>query len=107
MAPTLKAFSPENLKRQRANFDIKSPKTKKIVVKKGRIFTKRALKQLVEDGLDYVPNVDTELIDRAFAQNIIAEDGLDILFKPGDIITEDSFESLEEKGVNDFYILYV
>jgi len=102
-----KAFSPENLKRQRANFDIKSPKTKKIVVKKGRIFTKRALKQLVEDGLDYVPIVDTELIDRAFAQNIIAEDGLDILFKPGDIITEDSFESLEEKGVNDFYILYV
>ncbi len=102
-----KAFSPQNLKRQRANFDIKSPKTQKVVVKKGRIFTKRALKQLVEEGLDYIPIVDTELIDRAFAQNIIAEDGLDILFKPGDVITEDSFELLEEKGVNDFYILYV
>ncbi|HGY12271.1 MAG TPA: DNA-directed RNA polymerase subunit beta, partial [Desulfobacterales bacterium] len=102
-----KAFSPENLKRQRANFDIKSPKTKKVVVKKGRIFTKLALKQLVEDGLDYIPIVDTELTDRAFAQNIIAKDGLDILFKAGDVITEDSFELLEEKGINDFYILYV
>ncbi len=102
-----KAFSPKNLKRQRANFDIKSPKTKKIVVKKGRIFTKLALKQLVEDGLDYIPIVDTELIDRAVAQNIIAEDGLDILVKAGDVITEDSFELLEEKGINDFYILYV
>ncbi len=102
-----KAFSPQNLQRQRANFDIKSPKTKKVVVKKGRIFTKLALKQLVEDGLEYIPIVDTELIDQSFAQNIIAEDGLDILFKPGDLITEDSFELLEEKGINDFYILYV
>ena len=102
-----KKFSPENLKRQRANFDIKSPKTKKIVVKEGRIFTKRALKQLVEDGLEYIPIQDTELIDRAFARNIIDNDGQDIIFKAGDLITEDTFEIIEEKELNDFDLLYV
>jgi DNA-directed RNA polymerase subunit beta len=102
-----KAFLPANLKRQRANFDIKSPKTKKIVVQQGRIFTKRALKQLVEDGLEYIPILDTELIDKAFAQNIITEDGLDIIFRAGDIITEDSFEIMEEKDLKAFSILHV
>ncbi len=102
-----KEFSPENLKRQRSNFDIKSPKTKKIVVKEGRIFTKRALKQLVEDGLEYIPIQETELIDRAFARNIIDKDAQDILFKAGDLISEDTFEAIEEKELNDFYILYI
>jgi len=102
-----KAFLPENLKRQRASFDIKSPETDKIVVKKGRIFTKRALKQLAEEGLKYIPILETELIDKAFAQNLIDQEGEDILFKAGDVITEDTFEILEEKCVTDFSILYV
>ncbi len=102
-----KKFSSSNLQRQRASFDIKSPKTKKIVVKKGRIFTKRALKQLVEDGLDYIPILEIELIDRAFAQNVIDKDGQDIIFKAGELITEESFEKIEDKDLNDFSILYV
>ncbi len=102
-----KEFSPENLQRQRANFDIKSPKTKKVVVKEGRIFTKRALKQLVEDGLEYIPVMDAELLDRAFAQNIIDNDVQDIIFKAGDLITEDTFEIIEEKELNEFHLLYV
>jgi len=102
-----KEFSPENLQRQRASFDIKSPKTSEIVIKKGRIFTKRALKQLEEDGLEYIPILNSELIDKAFAQDIIDEETGEILFKPGDLITEENFELIEEKDLNDFDILYV
>ena len=102
-----KEFSPENLQRQRASFDIKSPKTKKIVIKQGRIFTKRALKQLAEDGLEYIPIMETELLDKAFAQNVIADHDEDILFRAGDVITEDTFEAMEEKELSSFYILYV
>ncbi|MCP3875707.1 MAG: DNA-directed RNA polymerase subunit beta [Desulfobacteraceae bacterium] len=102
-----KEFSPENLKRQRASFDIKSPKTKKVVVKKGRIFTKRALKQLVDDGLDYIPILDEELLEKGFAQNVIDPDSKEIIFKAGDLILEESFELIEEKDLNEFSILYV
>lgn len=102
-----KEFSPKNLNRQRASFDIKSPKTNEIVIKKGRIFTKRALKQLEEEGLDYIPISDSELVEKAFAQNIIDEDTKEILFKAGELIAEDKFELMEEKGLNEFDILCV
>ena len=102
-----KEFSPKNLKRQRASFDIKSPKTSEIVIKKGRIFTKRALKQLEEEGLDYIPISDSELVEKAFAQNIIDEETGEILFKAGELITEENFELMEEKGLNEFDILCV
>jgi len=102
-----KEFSQENLSRQRASFDIKSPKSGEVVVKQGRIFTKRALKQLNEDGLDYIPILETELIDKAFAQNVHDDETKEILFKAGDLITEEVYELMEEKDLSDFDILYV
>ncbi len=102
-----KEFSQENLKRQRASFDIKSPKTGEVFVKKGRIFTKRALKQLYDDGLDYIPISESDLIGRAFATNIIDQETQAVILKAGDLIGEDSFEYLQEKGLDDFNILYV
>ena len=102
-----KEFSPENLGRQRASFDIKSPETGEIVVKKGRIFTKRALKQLEDDGLEYIPILENELLDKAFAESILDEDTGEILFKAGDLITEDNFELIGEKNLNEFNILCV
>lgn len=102
-----KEFSQENLKRQRASFDIKSPKTGEIIVKKGRIFTKRALRQLADDGLDYIPISESELIGKAFAENIVDDETQEIILKAGDLIGEDSFEYMLEKQINDFNILYV
>jgi len=95
------------LARQRASFDIKSPKTGEVVVKKGRIFTKRALKQLEDDGLNYIPISENELIDKAFAQQIVDKDTGEVLFKAGDLITEENFEIIEEKALNAFNILCV
>ncbi|MFH2060529.1 MAG: DNA-directed RNA polymerase subunit beta [Pseudomonadota bacterium] len=102
-----KAFVPENLNRQRASFDIKSPKTKEVVVKQGRIFTKRAIKELLDDGLEFIPILETELINRAFARNIIDSETREVIFKAGQLITQETFELLEEKGLNAFEILYV
>ncbi len=102
-----KEFIPEHLVRQRAGFDVKSPKSGDVVVKQGRIFTKRALKQLKEDGLDYIPIADSELIGKAFSHNFVDKGTQDILFKAGDQIAEDSFEFMEEKNVDNFHILYV
>ena len=102
-----KEFVPENLVRQRASFDIKSPETGEVVIKEGRIFTKRALKQLSDEGLDFIPIVENELINKAFAQSFFDKETNEIIFKAGDLIDEDNFVLLEEKAVDDFYILYV
>lgn len=102
-----KKFVAENLKRQRASFDIKSPETGEIVVKKGRIFTKRALKQLEEEGLEYIPISNNELVNKSFAEDIIDDETQEIVFKACDLITEESFEIIEEKGIDKFNILFI
>ncbi|MBU1193444.1 MAG: DNA-directed RNA polymerase subunit beta [Proteobacteria bacterium] len=102
-----KAFSEENLKRQRASFDIKSPQTGEVIVVAGRIFTKKALKQLADEGLEYIPILENELIGKAFAENIYDTDAEELFFKAGDLINEEVLEFLNEKGINTFDILYV
>ncbi len=104
-----KTFSAQNLKRQRASFDVKSPKTGEVVVPSGRIFTKKALKQLTEEGLDYIPILDTELVGKGFAQNIVDPESKngENFFKAGDLIDEEVLEFLSEKGLDSFNILYV
>ena len=102
-----KEFVPENLVRQRASFDIMSPASGDVVVKQGRIFTKRALKQLTDEGLEYIPVATEDLMDKAFALSITGKSSHDVLFKPGDVITEDTFDILEDNGIDSFYLLYV
>ncbi|PIE61564.1 MAG: DNA-directed RNA polymerase subunit beta [Desulfobacterales bacterium] len=102
-----KEFIPENLARQRAGFDIKSPESGEVIVKAGRIFTKRALKQLEKEKLDYIPISDEELIDKGFAKNYFDEAGEEIRFKAGEVITEGTLEKFEEYEFEEFEILYV
>ena len=101
-----KEFSIKHLTRQRATFDVKSPKTGEVIVKKGRIFTKRALKQLAEEELDFIPITQSELIKKAFAQNIYDAGG-ERLFKAGEVISEETLEKMDEIGLHDFNVLYV
>jgi len=101
-------FIPENLVRQRAAYDIKSSETGDVVVKSGRIFTKRALKQLADEKLDFIPISEEELLGKAFASKFFLESSDQApLFKAGDLIAEDTFELLEEKDIDTFEILYV
>ena len=102
-----KKFVPENLVRRRASFDIKSPITNDIVVKKDRLFTQRALKQLTEEKLEFIPILETDILGKAFAQSFVDGKSQERLFKAGDLIDEDSLEVLEEKKINEFNIFYV
>ncbi|MCG8642021.1 MAG: DNA-directed RNA polymerase subunit beta, partial [Desulfobacterales bacterium] len=62
---------------------------------------------LSEDGLESIPILETELIDKAFASAVYDKDTGEMLFKAGEQITEESFELMDEKGIDTFDILYV
>ena len=64
-----KEFIPKHLKRQRATFDVLLPGTDEVVVKKGRLFTQRGLKQLQAAGLEYIPISEEELFGKGFCGN--------------------------------------
>ncbi|SLM27786.1 RNA polymerase, beta subunit [Desulfamplus magnetovallimortis] len=102
-----KKFNPDNLKRQRASFDIIDPETGDVAVKKGRLFTKRALKQLQTSGLDFIPINKDELHDKAVAESIIHPLTEEVILKAGEEITPESLVRIEDAGFDTFRILYV
>ena len=50
-----KDFNEDHLRSQRASRDIKDPKSGDILVRKGRIFTKRAIRQMVTSKVEMIP----------------------------------------------------
>lgn len=102
-----KRFNPEHMKRQRASFDVKSPESGEVVVSKGRIFTKKALKQLTQENLDVIPILAEEIIGKAFSQDVFDAATGEALFKAGDLISEETLALLDEKKLSEFTILYI
>ncbi|RJQ52769.1 MAG: DNA-directed RNA polymerase subunit beta [Desulfobacteraceae bacterium] len=102
-----KKFTEEHLKGQRASRDIKDPATGEVVVKKGRIFTKRAIRQLSTSNLDMVPVGSEEVIDRVFAYTIPDPKTEEPLIKSGDTVDEAALGKLKEAGINQFDLLFI
>jgi len=102
-----KDFVPARLRRHRTSFNIKSPETGEVVVKKGRIFTKRALKQLEAEGLKQIPISSEELIGKGFAEAVIDGTNDEIVFRAGELIDEEKLEKLDELGIKNFHVLHV
>ncbi len=102
-----KEFNPENLKRHRASYDVIDPVSGEIVVKKGRLFTKRALKQLEESGLEFIPVGEDEIVGKAAGSAIVHPETEEIITDAGEIINVESFKLIKESDVSVFSILFV
>jgi len=102
-----KKFSPEFLKGQRAGKDVKDPDTGEVVVKKGRMFTMRALKRLQASGTEWVPIANEELLGRAFAHNIFDPESRLPIVKANDSIDEEVLANLTQAGVSEFELLFI
>ncbi|KPJ75479.1 MAG: DNA-directed RNA polymerase subunit beta [Deltaproteobacteria bacterium SG8_13] len=102
-----KQFNPAFLKGQRASKDVKDPKDGEIVVRKGRMFTVRAIKRLQASGMDLVPISMEEIVDRVFA-SAIADPETDIpMVKANETVNEENLAKLEEAGISEFDLLFI
>ena len=104
---SFKEFNPENLKRQRASYDILDPETGDVVIKKGRLFTKRALKQLEISGLKFIPIIDNELLGKNIATTIFNPKTQELIAKAGEGIDEELLDKIKEAKIKKFSILFV
>ncbi len=100
-------FHPELLLGQRSGSDVKDPESKEVIVKKGRIFTKRALKRMVDTGFKEIPVEKETIIDKAFAFRVINPESGEILFKANEVVDEDTVETLKNAGVKEFHLLFI
>ena len=103
-----KAFVPEQLKGKRANQDIKDPDNGDIYVKKGRIFSARALKKIEAAGIQRIPMATDEMIGKVTAHTVVGSDSkAPPLLKPNEMIVEENLEKLIAAGVEELEILLI
>jgi DNA-directed RNA polymerase subunit beta len=102
-----KAFDPELLKGQRATKDTKDPDSGEVVVKKGRMYTKRSLKQLSESGLKMIPISAEEIEGRVSASTLIDPANEAVIVETNGVIDEAVFENITGAGITSFDVLHI
>jgi DNA-directed RNA polymerase subunit beta len=100
-------FAPDLLKGQRSGKDVKDPETGEVLVKKGRMYTQRALKKMQSLGFETIPIGFDDIAGRAFTRAITDENTGDVLVKAGETVEEDSFGKLMEAGIKEFELLHL
>ncbi len=102
-----KAFHEDFLKGQRATKDVKDPETGDLLVKKGRIFAQRAIKRLKAANADLIPISAEEVIERAFAVDILHPETQEVIVKANQSVDEENIEKLSGAGINEFDLLFI
>ena len=98
-------LNPEFLKGQRPGSDILNPETGQVVVKKGRIFTKRAIKELQDAGVELIPISKEDLYGRVVARDIIHPKTFELIAKSNVTIEKDLEKAIISSGIDSFDVL--
>ncbi len=102
-----KAFNPELLKGQRASVDVKDPEAGEVVVKKGRIFTKRAIKRLAAADTREIPISEEDVLGKVLAKAVRHPQGGDVIANINEVLDEDILDKLREAGVDSLAVLFI
>ncbi|MGA6926935.1 MAG: DNA-directed RNA polymerase subunit beta, partial [Desulfosarcina sp.] len=100
-------FAPELLKGTRASKDVLDPATGDVIVKKGRMFTQRALKQMATDHFSRVPIERDGLLDKAIAFSIADPETGEVMAHANDVVDETLIKRLEDAGIREFELLFI
>ena len=102
-----KVFNAAHLKGQRASRDVMDPESGEVLVKKGRIFTQRAIKQLKTGNVETIPIAPEELLSKVFAYTITDSQSGEVLAHSNEDIDEEALNRLKAAGINEFDILHI
>ncbi|MFA6013052.1 MAG: DNA-directed RNA polymerase subunit beta [Desulfobacteraceae bacterium] len=101
-----KAFNDEFLKGQRASFDIVDKTNGEVVVKKGRLFTKRAIKQLKVAGTTELPISAEDVAEKGLAVSLYVPGKDELIAKAGDLVDDAVIKRIKDAGIKEFEVLY-
>ncbi|MFY9943730.1 MAG: DNA-directed RNA polymerase subunit beta [Desulfobacterales bacterium] len=100
-------FNPDFLKGLRATVDILDPASGELLVKKGRMYTQRALRQIKASGLDVLPLGEQELLGKVLAFGVEDPESGEVIAKANDKIDEDLLKVIQAAAVSEFAILFI
>ncbi len=102
-----KSFDPHHVKGQRATRDVTNPETGEVILKKGRMFTQRAIRQIKNAKIERIPIAPDELLGKVLAKNIVDPKTEEIIAGSNDAIDEEVLERFKEAGIKEFEILNI
>jgi len=103
----VKVFNEDQLKGQRASKDVIDSDTDEVLVKKGRMFTQRAIKQMKNLKMTTFPISPDELMGKVFASSLYDPKTKEMLVHSNEEIEEETLAKLRNAGITEFDILHI
>lgn len=99
-------FNEKHLKGQRTSSDIIDPESGEVILKQGRIFTQRAMRQMKTLGLEVFPIQSEELVGKVSAHVIWNIESRAPVMRANEVIDEEALKKLNNSGIEEFEILF-
>ncbi len=91
---------------QRAEEDIVDPKTKEVIVRKNRKFTKAVLKKVEEAGIKRLEIPQEAVVGRVISEDLVDVKTGEVLFESNEEISESKLKDLIARKVKEFKVIY-
>ena len=101
-----KAVDLDILSGQRAEEDIRDPKTGEAIVKKNRKFTKAVIKRIQEAGIKRLEMPIEAVVGRVSSEDIVDEKTGEVLLECNHELSEDKIEALRGHGIKEVKVIY-
>ncbi len=98
-------LNPEFLKGQRPGKDIVHPETGEVLIKKGRVFSKKAMRDLQQAGIDQISLAKDEIIGRVVANDVLHPESGEVLAKSNETLDKDVLKTIMDAGISRFELL--
>ncbi len=102
-----KVFDEELIRGQRASRNIHHPDTGEIMVKAGRLFTRRATRQIKTANMERIPIEKDDVIDKIFAVPVIHPETGAILARANDPVADENLSAIVDAGIGKIDILHI
>ena len=100
-------FVPDLLKGTRATKDVIDPESGDVLIKKGRMFTQRALRQMATSNYTRVPIEREDALEKAIAFSVVHPETGEVLASANDEVDETLLKQFEDCGINEFEVLFI
>src|SRR5215467_60525 len=102
-----KRFQADHLLGIKATRDLRNPSTNELIVKEGRKFTRAALRQLEQAGVEQIPIALEEVLGRVSAHDVKDARTGEVVLATNEEITEDKLEQLRTRGIDKIEVLFL
>jgi DNA-directed RNA polymerase subunit beta len=91
----------------RAQLDILEPKTAKLILKKGKKYTKASIKKMEESGITCLAAELDEVVGKVIAEDIFNDKTGEVICLANEALSESRIHDLMKAGIKDVKVLYI